>query len=149
MNPIQLFTSTNGHCIPNFDIQKDDTQVLFSEQAKLRMEIQGKNQTESDDISEQEVSWSSTKKEVRSLKAELEKVKSQMAELQKDYSELQQEYEKLIIKQRNSSGWILEWRKIRKSALFHTKMDEEDTDESHNRKFQNQRGSLRRRQSIA
>ncbi|CAA3011803.1 BTB POZ domain-containing DOT3 isoform X1 [Olea europaea subsp. europaea] len=124
-------------------------QVLFSEQAKLRMEIQGKNQTESDDISEQEVSWSSTKKEVRSLKAELEKVKSQMAELQKDYSELQQEYEKLIIKQRNSSGWILGWRKIRKSALFHTKMDEEDTDESHNRKFQNQRGSLRRRQSIA
>ncbi|KAL2521547.1 BTB/POZ domain-containing protein DOT3 [Forsythia ovata] len=124
-------------------------QVLFSEQVKLRMELQGKNQTESGDNSDQEVSWSSTKKEVSALKAELEKVKSQMAELHRDYSELQQEHEKLTIKQRSSSGWMFGWRKIRKSALFHTRMDEEDTDESHNRQIQNHRGSLRRRQSIA
>lgn len=106
-------------------------QVLLSEQVKMRAAIQGKDITVSDDNSDKENSWSSTKIEVKSLREELEKVKMHMKELQRDYSELQQEYEKTNKKHRSSltSGW----RKVKKSALFMRKMVEDDTQEGEQR----------------
>ncbi|KAH6760159.1 Phototropic-responsive NPH3 family protein [Perilla frutescens var. hirtella] len=124
-------------------------QVLFSEQMKIKAAIQGNVQTETADKSDQESSRSSTNKEVKALKIELEKVKVQMAELQRDHSELQQEYQKQKVSQRNSSGWTVGWRKIRKSALFNFKVDGEETDESHNRPIQSRRRSFPRRQSVS
>ncbi|KAG8383524.1 hypothetical protein BUALT_Bualt04G0022500 [Buddleja alternifolia] len=122
-------------------------QVLFSEQVKIRATTQGKSETEIADNSERENGGSSTAKEIKALKIELEKVKTQMAEVQRDYSELQQDYQKQHIKHRNSSAWTNGWRKFRKSALFHAKIDGEETDENHNRKIQSRRGSFRRRRS--
>ncbi|XP_059624278.1 BTB/POZ domain-containing protein DOT3 [Cornus florida] len=108
-------------------------QVLFSEQVKIRVAMQGKEQAASGNISDQEDSWSSTKKDIMTLKAELEKVKMEMAEMQRDYSELQQEYEKLNHKQKNLSGWMSGWKKIKKSSLFHGKVDGDETAEREQR----------------
>lgn len=130
-----------------WNIKRWYSQVLFSEQTKIRATIRGNSQTEIADKLDQESSPSSTNKEVKALKTELETVKAQMAELQRDYSELQQEYQKQKIKQRSQSGWTVGWRKIRKSALFNLKIDGEETDESHNRPNQSCRGSFLRRQS--
>ncbi|KAK3020969.1 hypothetical protein RJ639_046956 [Escallonia herrerae] len=98
-------------------------QVLFSEQVKMREAMQGKEQSANGDNSDQECSWPSTKREIKTLKAELEKVKATTAELQKDYAELQKEYEKLNNQHTNSSGWTFGWRKIIQSALFHGKLE--------------------------
>lgn len=117
-----------------------DMQVLFSEQVKLRAAMQGKEPAASGDNSEQEVSQTSTKTEIVTLKSELENVKAKMAELQRDYSELQREYRKLNNKQRDISVWSLSWKKIRRSALFHRKVDGAENGDGHQR---------RRRQSIA
>ncbi|KAM3281840.1 BTB/POZ domain-containing protein DOT3 isoform X2 [Capsicum chacoense] len=117
-------------------------QVLLSEQVKMRAALQGKDITGSDDNSDKENCWSSTKNEVKSLREELENVKMQMAELQRDYSELQQEYEKANNKHRSS--WTSGWRKIKKSAHFIRKMVE---DETHERKHRVKSGC--RRQSIS
>ncbi|KAK6790003.1 hypothetical protein RDI58_013803 [Solanum bulbocastanum] len=106
-------------------------QVLLSEQVKMRAAVHGKDITESDDNSDKENSWSSTKNEVKSLREELENVKTQMAELHRDYSELQQEYEKTNSKHR--SPWTSGWRKMKKSALFIRKMVEDETQEGEHR----------------
>ncbi|MCD9637788.1 hypothetical protein HAX54_021287 [Datura stramonium] len=119
--------------------------VLLSEQVKMRAAVQGKDITASDDNSDKENSWSSTKKEVKSLREELEKVKTQMAELQSDYSELQQEYEKVNNKHRSS--WTSGWRKMKKSGLFNRKMVEDEAQEGKHRVKPGRRGSIRR-QSI-
>ncbi|KAK3008922.1 hypothetical protein RJ639_014704 [Escallonia herrerae] len=100
-----------------------DSQVLFSEQVKMREAMQGKEQSANGDNSDQQCSWPSTKSEIKTLKVELEKVKTTTAELQRDYAELQKEYEKLNNQQRNSSGWTFGWRKIKQSALFHGKLE--------------------------
>ncbi|KAA8530857.1 hypothetical protein F0562_005519 [Nyssa sinensis] len=125
-------------------------QVLFSEQVRIRAAMQGKEQAASGDNTDQEGSWSSTKKEIKTLKTELEKVKMEIAELQRDYSELHQEYEKLNKKQRNLSGWTFGWRKIKNSALLHRKVDGNETEEGQQRSnTTGGRVNLRRRQSIA
>ncbi|KAM7517461.1 hypothetical protein LguiB_016423 [Lonicera macranthoides] len=125
-------------------------QVLFSEQVKMRAAVQGKEQVASSDNSDQEGSWSSTKNEIKNLKSELEKVKEQMIELQRDYSELQQKYNKLNTKQRNLSGWTFGWKNIRNSALFHKKMEVNETGEGKERLNPiGCRVSFRRRRSIS
>ncbi|XP_015076313.1 BTB/POZ domain-containing protein DOT3 isoform X2 [Solanum pennellii] len=106
-------------------------QVLLSEQVKMRAAVHGKDITESDDNSDKENRWSSTKNEVKSLREELENVKIQMGELHRDYSELQQEYEKTNNKHR--SPWTSGWRKMKKSALFIRKMIEDETQEGEHR----------------
>ncbi|KAL1536725.1 BTB/POZ domain-containing protein DOT3-like isoform X1 [Salvia divinorum] len=120
-------------------------EVLFAEQMKIRAAIQGSGQTETADKSDLESNASATNKEVNTLKVELEKVKLQMAELQSDHSELQKQYKKQKTKQRNSSAWTVGWQKIRKSALFSLKAEEEETDESRNRPKQSPRSGLLRR----
>lgn len=121
-------------------------QVLLSEQVKMRAAVQGKDITGSDDNSDKENSWSSTKNEVKSLREELEKVKMQMAELQRDYSELHQEYEK--VNNKPSNPWTSGWRKMKKSALFNRKMVEDETQEGEHRVKPGRRASVHRRQSI-
>lgn len=116
---------------------------------KIRAGIQGNSQIEIADMSDQESSRSSTNKEVKSLRLELEKVKDKMAEMQRQHSELQQQYQKQNVKQRKSSGWTVGWRKLRKSALFNLKTDEEDTDESPNRPNQSRKSSVLRRQTLS
>lgn len=118
---------------------------------KIRAAIQGSGQTETADKSDLESNASATNKEVNTLKIELEKVKLQMTELQSDHSELQRQYKKQKPKQRNSSAWKVGWRKIRKSALFSLKAEEEETDDSQNRPSQSRRSGLlrRRRQSVS
>ncbi|XP_051140780.1 BTB/POZ domain-containing protein DOT3 isoform X2 [Andrographis paniculata] len=147
MNSGKLSLDACEHAAQNDRLPLRTTiQVLFSEQMKMRAAIQGRGETQTIDSLDQE----STNKEVKALKIELDRVKMQMAELQRDYSELQQEYHKQNIKQSNLSGWAFGWRKIRKSALFNVKVDgEEDTDGSHSRPTQRNRGSFRRRQSIS
>ncbi|KAA8546817.1 hypothetical protein F0562_003259 [Nyssa sinensis] len=123
--------------------------VLFSEQAKMRAAMQGKEQAASGNNTDQEGRWSSTNEEIKTLKMELEKVKIEMAELQKDYSELQREYEKQNNKQRNVSGWTFGWRKIKNSALFHGKVDGEETRDEQQSNPTGGRVNLHRRQSIS
>ncbi|KAL2616425.1 hypothetical protein AAZV13_08G126100 [Glycine max] len=94
-------------------------QVLFSEQVKMRAAMHEKEPAQIGIQSEQEENQTSATMDIKALKAELENVKSQMVELQNDYCELQQEYEKLSNKPKNSSGWSLNWRKIKNS--LHTK----------------------------
>ncbi|GLT43955.1 hypothetical protein SLA2020_178760 [Shorea laevis] len=123
-------------------------QVLFSEQVKMRMAMQGKEPIQRVDNYEQEENQSPTNIEIKTLKEELENVKTKMAELQDDYSELQKEYEKISKKQRNSSGagWTLGWRKIKNS--FHTKGEGDETGDGHQRpNARSSRISFRRRSS--
>ncbi|KAK7247420.1 hypothetical protein RIF29_42303 [Crotalaria pallida] len=95
-------------------------QVLFSEQVKMRVAMQDKEPAQSGINYEQEGNETSASMDIKTLKAELENVKSNMVELQNDYFELQREYEKLSNKPKNSSsGWSLNWRKIKNS--FHAK----------------------------
>ncbi|KAH1134987.1 hypothetical protein GLYMA_05G178500v4 [Glycine max] len=94
-------------------------QILFSEQVKMRAAMHEKEPAQIGIQSEQEGNHTSATMDIKALKAELENVKSQMVELQNDYCELQQEYEKLSNKPKNSSGWSLNWRKIKNS--LHTK----------------------------
>ncbi|XP_027918604.1 BTB/POZ domain-containing protein DOT3 isoform X2 [Vigna unguiculata] len=111
-------------------------QVLFSEQVKMRTAMQEKEPAQRGIQSEQEGNQTSASMDIKALKAELENVKSKMVDLQNDYFELQQEYEKLSNKPKNSSGWILHWRKIKNS--LHTKPagveigDRQDTPKSPN-----------------
>ncbi|XVF58983.1 hypothetical protein PTKIN_Ptkin07bG0237100 [Pterospermum kingtungense] len=123
-------------------------QVLFSEQAKMRMAMQGKEPLTRGDNSEQEEDRPSTSTEIKNLKSELENVKTTMAELQNDYSDLQQEYEKICSKYKHPSGWSLNWRKIKKS--FHVKAESDDNGDGQQRT--NPAGfriSFRRRQSVS
>ncbi|KAK7358982.1 hypothetical protein VNO77_00925 [Canavalia gladiata] len=121
-------------------------QVLFSEQIKMRAAMQEKEPAQSGIQSEQEGNQTSATMDIKTLRAELENVKSKMVELQNDYFELQHEYEKLSNKPKNSSGWVLNWRKIKNS--FHTKPagveteDRQDTPKSPNTTLC--RGTLRR-----
>lgn len=124
---------------------KTIVQVLFSEQVKMRTVMQGKEQPNSNNC-DQDESWSSTKREVKSLKVELEKVKTEMAELQRDYTELQREYVKLISK-KGSSGWS--WKKIRTSSLFNRKIDVVENERQQDSKQDGNRVTLRRRLSIS
>ncbi|OMO56077.1 BTB/POZ-like protein [Corchorus capsularis] len=125
-------------------------QVLFSEQAKMRMAMQGKEPSTRGDNSEQEEHEHrpSTSTEIKNLKEELENVKTKMAELQNDYSDLQREYEKICNKHKNAMGWSLNWRKIKNS--FHVKAENDETGEEQQRP--NPAGfrlSFRRRQSVS
>lgn len=102
--------------------------------------MQEKELAPSGNNSEQEENHSSTDAEIKSLKAELENVKARMAELQSDYSELQKEYEKIKKQQKNVSRWSLGWSKIKKS--FHTKVEGNETGESHPCRFSKRRSSM-------
>lgn len=113
----------------------------------MRTAIQVKDQAASDENSDQEGSWSCTKKEVETLKAELEMIKTKMAELQTDYVELQKEYEKLNNNHRNL--WTFGWLKIKKSALHHGKVDSEDAGEGQLRSNSDRKTRFARRQSIS
>ncbi|KAJ4831824.1 hypothetical protein Tsubulata_010195 [Turnera subulata] len=124
-------------------------QVLFSEQVKMRAAMQGKERAANGNNSEQEAGQTSTGTEIISLKEELENVKMQMADLQKDYLELQQECEKLNSKQRNITAWNFSWKKIRKSSLFHRKVESDENGEGqHRANSSTNRINQRRRQSI-
>ncbi|XP_027365621.1 BTB/POZ domain-containing protein DOT3 isoform X1 [Abrus precatorius] len=126
-------------------------QVLFSEQIKMRAAMQEKEPAQSGIQSEQEGNQTSATMDIKALKAELESVKSKMVELQNDYFELQQEYEKLSNKPKNSSGWTLNWRKIKNS--LHIKPtgvdigDRKDSPKSPNTTLR--RGTPRRRLSMS
>ncbi|MBA0793949.1 hypothetical protein Gohar_018325 [Gossypium harknessii] len=123
-------------------------QVLFSEQAKMRMAMQGKESSIIADNSEQEEPRPSTNTEIKNLKSELENVKTNMAELQNDYSDLQQEYEKITSKHKNASPWILNWRKIKNS--LHVVAESDDNGDGQQR--QNKPGfrlSFRQRRSVS
>lgn len=125
-------------------------QVLFSEQVKMRMAMQGKEPIQRIDNYEQEENRSTTNIEIKTLKEELENVKTKMAELQDDYSELQKEYEKISKRQRNTSGsgWTLGWRKIKNS--FHTKGEGDETGDGHRRpNARSFRISFRQRSSVS
>ncbi|XWS41574.1 hypothetical protein CRYUN_Cryun17cG0093400 [Craigia yunnanensis] len=123
-------------------------QVLYSEQAKMRMAMQGEEPLTRGDNSEQEEHQPSTNTEIKNLKSELENVKTKMSELQNDYSDLQQEYEKIRNKHKNASGWSLNWRKIKNS--FHVKEESDDTgDGQHRSNPVRFRISFRRRRSVS
>lgn len=120
-------------------------QVLFSEQVKMRSEMQEKEKAPNNENSDQDGNHLSTDSKIIDLKEELERVKAQMAELQNDYSELQQEYEKLSNKQKNIAGWGFGWKKIKNS--FHTRVDEDEP--AHQRPSRtSSRMTLRRRLSM-
>ncbi|KAL4378438.1 hypothetical protein GQ457_02G016100 [Hibiscus cannabinus] len=123
-------------------------QVLFSEQAKMRMAMQGKEPMTVGDNSEQDEPRPSTNTEIKNLRSELENVKTKMTELQNDYSDLQKEYEKITSKHKNATGWIVNWRKIKNS--FHIMTESEDNGDGQQR--QNRaafRLSFRRRRSAS
>ncbi|KAG9451525.1 hypothetical protein H6P81_011490 [Aristolochia fimbriata] len=99
-------------------------QVLFTEQVKMKETMQRESSSK-EDFSGRENSWSATKEEVQSLKEEVEKMKDKVEELQQDYSFLHQEYDKLS-KGSKSSTRTPVWKKIRNSAFFRRKGDEEE-----------------------
>ncbi|XVF61629.1 hypothetical protein PTKIN_Ptkin08bG0145800 [Pterospermum kingtungense] len=124
-------------------------QVLFSEQAKMRMEMQGNEPSTRGDNSEQEEHRPSTNTEIKNLKSELENIKTKMSELQNDYSHLQQEYDKICSKDKNALSWSLNWRKIKNS--FHVKEENDDIEDGQNRSnlATALRLGFRRRQSVS
>ncbi|KAE9466198.1 hypothetical protein C3L33_01899, partial [Rhododendron williamsianum] len=124
------------------------SQVLLSEQVKMREAMQGKEQTASRDHSDQEESWSS-KKEITILKEELEKVKAELQELRRDNAELHNEYKKLTNKQRNFSGWTFGWTKVRNPSFFNKTDGDETRGGQQRSKSGHQRVSLRRRLSLS
>ncbi|CAL5323844.1 unnamed protein product [Camellia sinensis] len=121
------------------------SQVLFSEQVKMKAAMQGKEQTARGDNSDHEDSTSSMK-EIKILKAELEEVQLKMQELQTDYTELQRQYDKLKHKHCNLLGWTFGWRKIKNSGFFNGKIDGDETEEGQERYYsRSQRVSLHQR----
>lgn len=113
----------------------------------MRSAMQSKEEKIGGNTLEEDESWSSTKKEMKTLRTELEKVKEKMLELQRDYTELQTEYIKQVNKQRSNSNWIFSWKKIKNISYFSEKVEADNEEhETHN-----QGGStphIRRRQSI-
>ncbi|KAI3691489.1 hypothetical protein L2E82_49850 [Cichorium intybus] len=124
--------------------------VLFAEQLKLREKMNNKQQAANTDNSEQEDNCLSPKEEIKKLKVELEKMMGIIEELQRDYTNLQQDCEKMRNKQNALSGWILGWHKIKRSSLFHGKIDANENREG---KEKEKRISsmlrLKRRQSMS
>ncbi|XP_068643185.1 BTB/POZ domain-containing protein DOT3 [Aristolochia californica] len=100
-------------------------QVLFTEQVKMKETMQ-RDAISKKDFSDQEGIWSATKQEVQNLKEEVEKMKDKVSELQQDYSFLHQEYDKLAKSSKNTTVWVPVWKKIRNSALFRRRRDEEE-----------------------
>ena len=124
------------------------SQVLVSEQIKMRAVMQGKEQAASGNNSDHEESRSS-REEIKILKEELHKVKAEMQELQRDYTELQKINGKVNNKRRSLSGWTLGWRKIINSGFFNGKMDGDETRVEQKRSNSSGlRVSLRRRLSM-
>ncbi|XP_010422868.1 PREDICTED: BTB/POZ domain-containing protein DOT3-like [Camelina sativa] len=129
--------------LPLRTIVQINTQVLFTEQVKMRMLMQDK-QLEA----KEENSAGSRDDEIKTLKEELENVKKKMAELQSDYNELQQEYEKLSSKQKGTQSWGLRWQKVKKS--FQIKREDDETrDRTRRPSSTTPRTSLRRRMSMS
>ncbi|KAI6699576.1 hypothetical protein NL676_013900 [Syzygium grande] len=151
MNCAKLSLDACNHAAQNDRLpMRTVMQVLFSEQVKMRVAMQGKEQEQSGNNSEQEGNQSSTEIEIKNLRAELENVKAKMAELQTDYTELQQEYEKLNNnKQRNGSTWSSGWRKIKNS--FHSKQEGDEIGDGENRPSpaRKYKASFRRRKSMS
>ncbi|KAG5377083.1 hypothetical protein IGI04_041679 [Brassica rapa subsp. trilocularis] len=113
--------------LPLRTIVQINTQVLFSEQVKMRMMMQekqaGNNEENPEGCDDKRTSRDS---EVRKLKGELENVRSKMAELQDDYNELQQEYEKLnSSKHKSTQYWGSRWQKVKRS--FQMKREDDET----------------------
>ncbi|CAH8281663.1 unnamed protein product [Eruca vesicaria subsp. sativa] len=113
--------------LPLRTIVQINTQVLFSEQVKMRMMMQEKQaETNEENPEGREDKRISRDSEVRKLKGELENVMSKMAELQDDYNELQQEYEKLnSSKQKSTQYWGSRWQKVKRS--FQMKREDDET----------------------
>ncbi|MFS8015648.1 putative NPH3/RPT2-like family protein [Helianthus anomalus] len=117
---------------------------------KLRATMTRKQEAEdhSENSSEvQEDNWSSSKEEIKMLKVELEKMMTLIEELRRDYINLQQDCKKMKTNQKDLSGWILGWKKLK---LFNGKMNENENREG---KEKEKRLSsifrFRRRQSIS
>lgn len=123
-------------------------QVIFSEQVKMRMAMQGKEPIQRGDNSKQEENPISTNREITTLKEELENVKMQMSQLQNDYFELQKEYENISNKKKTTSGWTSGWRRIKHS--FHVKREGDEAVDEHERpNAPGRRLSSRQRSSIS
>ncbi|XP_010491684.1 PREDICTED: BTB/POZ domain-containing protein DOT3-like [Camelina sativa] len=129
--------------LPLRTIVQINTQVLFTEQVKMRMMMQDK-QLEA----KEENSAGSRDDEIKTLKEELENVKKKMAELQSDYNELQQEYEKLSNKQKSTQNWGLRWQKVKKSFQI-KREDDEIRDRTRRPSSTTPRTSLMRRMSMS
>ncbi|KAL1225724.1 BTB/POZ domain-containing protein DOT3 [Cardamine amara subsp. amara] len=132
--------------LPLRTIVQINTQVLFSEQAKMRMMMQDKQpETKEENSKDKRISRDI---EIKTLKEELENVKKKLAELQSDYNELQQEYEKLSSKQKTTQNWGLRWQKMKKS--FQIKHEDDETrDKTRRKSSTGPRTSLRRRMSMS
>ncbi|KAI3506496.1 hypothetical protein L1887_28857 [Cichorium endivia] len=125
-------------------------QVLFAEQLKLREKMQNKQQAGNTDNSEQEDNCLSPKEEIKKLKVELEKMMGIIEEVQRDYTNLQQDCEKMRNKQNALSGWILGWHKIKRSSLFHGKIEgNENREGKEKEKRISSMLRLKRRQSMS
>ncbi|CAG7911592.1 unnamed protein product [Brassica rapa] len=113
--------------LPLRTIVQINTQVLFSEQVKMRMMMQEKQAGNNEENPEgSDDKRTSRDSEVRKLKGELENVRSKMAELQDDYNELQQEYEKLnSSKHKSTQYWGSRWQKVKRS--FQMKREDDET----------------------
>ncbi|ESQ40972.1 hypothetical protein EUTSA_v10015906mg [Eutrema salsugineum] len=135
--------------LPLRTIVQINTQVLFSEQVKMRMMMQDKQpETKEENLVGGEDKRISRDNEIKTLEEELENVKKMMAELQNDYNELQQEYEKLSSKQKNTHNWGLRWQKMKKS--FQIKREDDETRDTPRRRSSTEpRTSFRRRMSMS
>ncbi|CAA7027168.1 unnamed protein product [Microthlaspi erraticum] len=135
--------------LPLRTIVQINTQVLFSEQVKMRMMMQDKKPetTKEENSGGREDERVSRDDEIKTLKEDLDNVKKKMAELQNDYSELQQEYEALSSKQKSSQNWGMRWQKMKKS--FQTKHEDDETRDRSRRSSTGPRTSFRRRMSTS
>ncbi|KFK25344.1 hypothetical protein AALP_AA8G100500 [Arabis alpina] len=135
--------------LPLRTIVQINTQVLFSEQVKMRMMLQDKKPETKEENSEgHEEKLISKDNEIKTLKEELENVKKKMVEIQNDYNELQGEYEKLSSKQKSTQNWGLRWQKMKKS--FQIKREDDETrDGVRRRSSARPSTSFRRRMSMS
>lgn len=60
--------------------------------------------------------WESAKKDINTLKFELEGVKGKYLEMQNDMENLQKQFDKML-KQKQTSGWSIGWKKLMSKKL--------------------------------
>lgn len=100
------------------------------------------------EITPEEDSGSSTKKEIKAIILELQNIRTNVTELQQDYSDQQIELEK-INKPKSTSTWSSGWKKFKNSKLFNGRMEEVDTEVQPGQTPGSRKNSLRRRQSYS
>lgn len=116
---------------------------------KLRATLRKEQQSANTDNSDQEDNCLSPKEEIKMLKVEVEKMMILIEDLQRNFTNLQQDCKYMRTKQNALSGWILGWNKLKKTTLFHGKLNENENENREGKERLTSLRRLKRRQSMS